>query len=190
MNLFRGIAALAALAMLPAGLARGQDQKPPHATPSDEHSVLNQFVGEWKSTGKGMDPSGKMTDMPGFEFDRMVLGDFWLFFVYNSQIAGKPFVGHGMIGYDPARKKYVGSWVDSMSPYMTTFEGTTDKTNKILTLETFGTDPMTEKSCKGRMVFEFQDQDHRSLKSYKMDDSGESKLVFELHYTREQAQSK
>ena len=190
MNLFRGIVALAALAALPAGVARSQDQNPPHATPTDEHAVLNQFVGEWKTTGKGTDPSGKQTEMSGYEFDRMVLGDFWLFFVYNSQMAGKPFVGHGMIGYDPAKKKYVGSWVDSMSPFMTTLEGTADRKTKSITLDAIGTDPMTEKACKGRLVFEFQDNDHRSVRSYKIDESGEAKLAFELHYTREQAQTK
>jgi len=190
MKLFRGLAVLAALPALAAGAARAQDPAPPNATPSEEHTYLNQFVGEWKTSGQGTDPSGKKSDLAGFEFDRMVLGDFWLFFVYNSQMNGKPFVGHGMIGYDPARKKYIGSWVDSMSPYMASFEGTADREKKTLTLNVSGTDPNTLKACKGKLVFEFQDADHRDLKSYRIDDSGGEKLAYELHYAREQAQSK
>lgn len=190
MAMFRRTAAAVALAFLGAGLALAQDAKPPQAAPSNEHEFLHQFVGEWRTEGKTKDASGKEVDALGLEYDRMVLGDFWLFFVYNSQMDGKPFVGHGMIGYDPARKKYIGTWVDSMSPYMATYEGTVDPKTKALTLETSGTDPATEKACKGRMVYEFQDPEHRSLKSFKEDESGALKPMFELHYTKESSQSK
>jgi hypothetical protein len=185
MTLVRGIALSAALAVLSAASTSGQDQKPPQAGPSDEHAYLHQFVGEWRTTGKGTDPSGKDKDLTGFEFDRMVLNDYWLFFVYNTQTDGKPYVGHGMIGYDPVRKKYIGTWVDSMTPYMATFDGSADRKQKTLTMEVSGTDSNTGKSCKGRLVFEFADPEHRSLKSYKIGDNGEATLSFELHYTKE-----
>jgi hypothetical protein len=190
MAIFRRTAAVVVLGILGTGLGLAQDAKPPQAVPSDEHVFLHQFVGEWRTEGKMKDASGKEAETLGLEYDRMVLGDFWLFFVYNSQMNGKPFVGHGMIGYDPSRKKYIGTWVDSMSPYMATFEGTVDPKTRALTLETSGTDPATEKECKGRMVYQFQDAEHRSLQSFKLDESGAPKMMFELHYTKESAQSK
>lgn len=179
--------------LLTAAVLLGQDGKqPPHPTPTDEHGFLRQFEGEWKTSGKGMDMTGKEIDMAGVEYDRMVLGDFWLSFVYRSQINDKPYVGHGMIGYDPAKKKYIGTWVDSMSPYMSQLEGQTDPKTNTLTLEVSGVDPMTEKPCKGRLVFQVQDPEHRSLQSFRMDDSaqGGSKKVFDLRYTKEQPHSK
>lgn len=183
--------AVAVLGLLTGTLLLGQDGKPARPAPSDEHNFLRQFEGEWKTTGKGADMmTGKDVDMTGVEYDRVVLGDFWLSFVYRTQINDKPFVGHGMIGYDPTKKKYVGTWVDSMSPFMATFEGMADPKANTLTLETVGVDPMTEKSCKGRMVFQFQDAEHRTLQTFRTDDSNASKMMFDLHYTREAPHSK
>ena len=177
--------------LLTAAVLLGQEGKPPHPIPTDEHGFIRQFEGEWRTSGKGTDMTGKEVDMAGVEYDRMVLGDFWLSFVYRSQINDKPFVGHGMIGYDPAKKKYVGTWVDSMSPYMSQLEGRADAKTNTLTMEVSGVDPMTDKSCKGRLVFQIQDPEHRSLQSYRMDDSAPGgKVIFYLHYTKEQPHSK
>lgn len=183
-------AAPAWMALLAASLLSAQDAKPPHAMPSDEHAFLHQFAGEWKTNGRGTDLSGKDVDMVGFESDRMVIGDFWLSFVYRSQVNDKLFVGHGMIGYDPQKKKYVGIWVDSMSPYLTSLEGTADRQANTLTMDSTGVDPATEKACRGRLVFHVQDSDHRTLQSFRVDDGQKGQMVFDQHYTRVEPQSK
>ena len=42
------------------------------------------------------------------------------------------------LGFDPAKKKYVGSWVGSMMPQLWTYEGALDPTGRILALESQG----------------------------------------------------
>ncbi len=188
----RSMLALAAMVLgaLPLTLVCGQDETPSSVQPTDEHAWLRQFEGEWKTTGKGSDEFGKDVDLAGVEYDRMVLGDFWLSFVYRSQFAEKPFVGHGMVGYDPAKRKYIGTWVDSTSPHMSQFEGSVDGKKNTLTLDTTGTDSKTYKAKKGRLVFSFQDPDHRTLQSYRMDDEGKTHLIFEIQFTRVPVQAK
>ena len=65
--------------------------------------------------------------MQGPESDPMIsqgvernrpMGDFWVVSNYESDLGGEKFVGHGQTGYDPAKKKFIGTWIDSMSPHL------------------------------------------------------------------------
>ena len=41
-------------------------------------------------------------------------GGFWLLLDYKGDFGGMKFEGKGATGYDPNKKKYVSTWVDSM----------------------------------------------------------------------------
>ena len=62
------------------------------------------------------------------------------------------FEGHGQFGYDPARKKYVGTWIDSMSPTLSVLEGSYDAKTKTLTYTCDGVCPKDGSKLKQRMV--------------------------------------
>ena len=47
-----------------------------------------------------------------------LIGGMWLVSRFEGQMMGMPFTGVGHWGYDPAEKKYVGTWIDNMTPYM------------------------------------------------------------------------
>ena len=47
----------------------------------------------------------------------------------------------GQTGYDPQKKKYVGTWVDSMSPSVMVTEGEFDSKTDTMTMNSKGTDP-------------------------------------------------
>ena len=66
------------------------------------------------------------------------------------------------LGYDPAKKKYVGTWVDSMYNHLWIYEGTVDESGKVFTFEAEGPD-MTNpgKTAKYRDVYEFKSKDHK-----------------------------
>jgi hypothetical protein len=183
------------LGLLAAPLVRAQDEgKMPHATPTKEHEALKAFEGEWDTVSKWQHPDGKMHEGRGTETASMMMGDFWLAFVHHSKMTGekgeKVMVGHGIMGYDPAKGKYTGVWIDSMSPYIMTFEGTADASGKKWTFESSGTDPKTQKACKGKMIEEFKDKDHRVSRFYKMDESGMEKMMGEVQYTRKAGEPK
>jgi hypothetical protein len=69
----------------------------------------------------------------------------WLVSRFDSQIMGAPFTGVGQLGYDPAEKKYIGTWIDNLTPYMQTIRGDYDPATKTFTGEATGRDPASGK---------------------------------------------
>ena len=121
--------------------------------PGPEHAKLKQLEGTWDAVVKfGTDESkGTMTY-------KMDLGGLWLVSDYQGEFAGQPFRGKGLDSYDPAKKKYVSVWVDSMSVSPMISEGTFDKDGKVLTLT--GEGPGADgKPTKLKTVTEHKDKD-------------------------------
>jgi hypothetical protein len=183
-------ATLAVLGLVGAPALRAQDDaKTPRPTPTKQHELLKQFEGEWDTVAHFQHMEGKaeakeMKDVPGTESANVMMGDLWLAFVYHSTVKDTPFVGHGLIGYDPAKAKFTGIWVDSFTPYIMSYEGTVDPTGKKFTFESTGTDPKSHKPYKGMMVCEIKDHDHRSTKFFRVDETGAQKMMGEILYTR------
>src|SRR5438128_8815468 len=114
-----------ALATLTSPAARAQDAP----KPGPEHEVLKKHVGTWDLTMNfgGMQTKGTVTY-------RMDLGGLWLASSLESELFGAKFEGRGMDTYDPAKKKYVGVWMDSMGSSPMILEGTFDKEKKTMTM--------------------------------------------------------
>ena len=84
------------------------------------------------------------------------LNGLWLLEHFKGEFAGMPFEGRGATSYDPAKKKYVKIWIDSVSTRPTVTEGTYDKSTKTMTL--VGNMPLPEgKSMKGTQIIAFKD---------------------------------
>jgi hypothetical protein len=116
-------AALAAL-LIPATAPAQEFPKP-----GPEHAVLKTLEGNWDLTMKfgGMETKGTVTY-------KMELGGLWLVGNLESEVFGAKFTGKGLDSYDPAKKKYVGVWIDSMSTSPMFLEGTYDKDKKTMTM--------------------------------------------------------
>ena len=67
------------------------------------------------------------------------LGGLWLLEHFKAEMGGATFEGHGATTWDPAKKKYSGVWIDSMSTSPMLVEGTYNKGKKMMT--SFGTGP-------------------------------------------------
>ena len=77
------------------------------------------------------------------------------------------------LGYDPAKKKYVGTFIGSMMTHMWLYEGTLDASKKILTLDTEVPNFSIEgKMTKYKDIIEFKSNDHRELNSQMLMDDG------------------
>ncbi len=134
--------------------------QPPQQKPEKEHKWLEQFVGTWDSKSEasmGPDPAplkgeGTMTCRN--------LGGFWLHNEMKVTMAGASVTGIQTIGYNAKKKKYVGTWVDSMSDFMWHYEGTVDEAGKKLTLNTEGPNHQGGgKLSKYRDAYEFKSAD-------------------------------
>ena len=85
----------------------------------------------------------------------------------------EPFNGLFTLGYDQDKKKFVGTWVDSMSSHLWKYEGTLDGSRKTLTLETEGPCPMApEKRSKFRETIELKSKDHKVFSASIQDENG------------------
>jgi hypothetical protein len=112
-------------------------------TPQPEHRWLDRMVGEWAFTtecsmGPGQPP------MTGTGTDTTVsLGGLWVVSEWKQTGPdGTPMTSRMTLGYDPARGKYVGSFVASCMTHQWVYEGVRE--GDVLTLDTEGpsfTDP-------------------------------------------------
>lgn len=95
--------------------------------PGPEHAELKKMEGKWDAKVKS--GAGDSTGAVNYH---MACGGMWLVSEFEGDFGGMKFQGHGMDGYDPAKKKYVSVWVDSMSFRPTLFEGEMDAEKKNL----------------------------------------------------------
>jgi hypothetical protein len=63
--------------------------------------------------------------------------------VHKGNFGGMPFEGHGTLGYDNAKKKFVSSWIDNMGTGIMYLEGSYDPSSKMVTLLGNCIDPST-----------------------------------------------
>ncbi|MBL8031794.1 MAG: DUF1579 domain-containing protein [Candidatus Doudnabacteria bacterium] len=141
--------------------------------PTAEHQWLQQFVGEWKSDAEAyMEPGKEPVRMTGTESVKP-LGEFWTISEVKSTMMDQPFTGNMTLGYDPKKKKYIGTWVDSMTGQLWEYEGTVDSTGKILTLNAEGSCPMNPgKMTKFKDVVELKDKNTKVMTSSMLGEDG------------------
>ncbi len=149
---------------LPSGLSA--QEAPPMPAPQKEHEWLRQLVGEWETNSEAVLEAGKPPlKCQGTESVRS-FGEFWVASEIKNSLAGNPMGGLLTIGYDPEKRKYVGTWIDTMTSHLWKYEGTVDARGKILTLEAEGPNPtMPGKRARYRDVTEFKSRDHKVLTS-------------------------
>jgi hypothetical protein len=131
--------------------------------PGPEHAWLKKMEGTWASSMNmgGMESKGSIVY-------KMELGGLWLTSKMEGDLFGQKFTGQGMDGYDPAKKKYVGIWVDSMGAAPVVMEGDYDKEKKMLKM--LGTGPGPDgKSIQYRSVTEYPDDDTMNFKMFMVD---------------------
>ncbi|MFN0206982.1 MAG: DUF1579 domain-containing protein [Planctomycetota bacterium] len=160
---------------------------PEFPAPEKEHTWLQQFVGEWTFDGDTvMGPDQPTIKNTGGESVRS-LGGFWIVGEGKYEMMGQKMSSIITLGYDPELKKYIGTWVDSMTSYMWHYIGTVDATGKILTLEAEGPNMnVPGKMAKFRDVIEFKSKNHRVLTSSMLGDDGKWFTFVTAQYRRKE----
>jgi hypothetical protein len=151
-----------------------------------EHQWLQRMVGEWSfemeaEAGPGQPP---ITDR-GRESVRS-LGGVWV--LCESQ--GSTPDGDGVssimtLGYDPARGRFLGTFVASMMTHLWLYEGTLDAAASVLTLETEGPSSTEEgKTSRYRDTLEMRGDDGRVQTSSYLREDGAWHPFLTTHYRR------
>lgn len=171
--MIRPLAAVLVLSFVNAFTAIQAQEEPQIPSLEKEHQWLRQFVGQWSTNSKAdMGPGKPAMECEGSISSRMI-GGFWVLNEMKADLAGTPMVGIQTVGYDPAKKKYVGTWVDSMANHLWRYEGTVDKSGKILTLEAEGPNFTAEgKLTKYQDIYEFKSADEIAIFSKMLGDDG------------------
>jgi uncharacterized protein DUF1579 len=164
--------------LLAVGAAFAQDQKAP-PTPGPEHARLKKLEGTWDATMIGEDGKKSKGEM----IYKMECGGLWLTNDFRGEYDGKPFQGKGLNSYDPATKKYVGVWVDSMMTSPLSTEGTYDEKTKVSTGtgQCHGPDG---KPMKFKMITKTIDDDHETFEMYMIGPDGKESKGMTIEYTR------
>lgn len=98
---------------------------------------------------------------------------------------GQPFNGIGVMGYDNHTKKYVSTWMDSMSTGIFFMEGTASADGKTITQKGQYDDPM-EGRMKLRGVTKVVDNNTEIFEMYSTGKKGKEIKMMEITYTRKQ----
>ena len=157
-----------------------------NATPQKEHRWLEKLVGEWTSEAEAvMEPGKPPETCRGTESVRS-LGGLWIVAEGKGEMpGGGPATMVLTLGYDPQKKRYVGTWIGSMMTYLWVYDGSLDAAEKVLTLNAEGPNMMAEgKMAKYQDRIEMKSDDHRVLTSHLLGEDGTWHQFMTAHYRR------
>lgn len=162
--------------ILTLALAAGAGAQPIRPQPGPEHEILKRDVGTWDATTEMSMPGLQPMTMTGVETSTLMAGR-WLVTEWTSDMMGQPFEGHGIAGWDPAKKAYVTVWVDSMNAEISHGESTYDPETDSLTGWMEMRDLLGGKS-KVKTVEEWPDENTRIVKIFGPDGGDEPFMTF------------
>ena len=141
---------------------------------SKEHAFLKKFAGTWSCASDcRMSPDKPPMKTTATSTNRMI-GDFWLVNEIVSTGGGAKVTAIQTIGYDEKKKKFVGTWIDSMFNHQWQYEGTLNAEGTTLTMEVEGPNFMTGKgTALFRDIYEFKSDSHIFARSLVKSDDGE-----------------
>jgi len=153
------------------------------ATPGDAHKKLEPMVGTFDAKVKSwMDPSKPPVESTGVAENSWVLGNRFIQMKYEGTFMGQPFSGMGFQGYDNVSKKYVGTWMDTMSTRMMNSTGT--MTGNVMKETSTMSDPTTGKPARATSKVTVADHDHYSMEMWEAGSYVKDYKVMQIDYTR------
>jgi hypothetical protein len=161
--------------------ARADAQMP---GPTKEHEIFKEDVGTWDATMKLFATPGAEPTVSKATETNELIGGMWLVSRFEGQLMGMPFTGVGTWGYDPAEKKYVGTWLDNMSPYPQTIRGDYDPATRTMTAVSESRDPMSGEKTTYRQTTRMVDDDTRLFEMSMPDGQGGYTKMLEVEYKR------
>jgi hypothetical protein len=154
--------------------------------PGEEHRWLRKLVGDWVyETPAPAEPGKPAGTLTGTERVRF-LGDIWFVAEGEGEMpdgaTGRTLM---TLGYDPAKQRFVGTWLGTMMHHLWVYEGELDDSGKVLTLESVGPDfEAPGRTRQYRDAIEVEDDDHRLLIGRILGGDGEWQEIMRARYRR------
>jgi Protein of unknown function (DUF1579) len=166
--------------------SEAQKEAPMNAEPQKEHRWLQRLVGDWTVEAEAsMGPDKPLETCAGTENVRS-LGGLWIVAEGQSEMpGGGPMTSLMIVGYDPQKKRFAGTFIASVMTNLWVYDGELDHAEKILTLNAEGPDfAQPDKTVKYKDVIEFKSEDHRRLTSHMLGDDGQWHQFMKANYYR------
>jgi hypothetical protein len=153
-------------------------------TPGAPHKQLASMAGSWTCrTRTWMGPDSPPMEWTGTSEQKMLLGGRYLQQEFSGEMMGSPYNGIGFTGYDNHTRKYVSTWMDSMSTGLMYFEGTAGADGKTITQTARYDDPV-QGPMQWRTVTRIVDDNTFLFEMYSTGKSGKEVKMMEITYTR------
>jgi hypothetical protein len=157
-----------------------------YAARSENHKLLDFFVGEWDYTVKSwMSPDAKPEVSKGTSEVKWIMGGRFLEQSVKGEGSSKqqPFRGMGILGYNNAKKQYNSVWIDNMGTGMMLGSGSYDPSTKTFTDKGTFTDPVQgEKSYKSATTI--INKDRYTYEMYTTGPDGKEFRMLEIVFLR------
>ena len=155
------------------------------ATPGAGHKALEPVVGTWDAKiTMWMAPGAPPQESTGTSESMWVLDGRFVEQRYEGNFMGQPFSGVGYTGYDNYKKKYVGTWMDTMGTMIMVSQGDADSTGKTLSMTSTIDDIITGKPASIKSEIKIMGPDHHLMEMWGPDPTGKQFKTMEIHYTR------
>lgn len=156
------------------------------AEPQKEHEWLRQLVGDWTAEMTcSMGPDQPPSQTKGVETVRS-LGGLWTLGEGQGECPdGTPVTSVMTLGFDPAKGRFVGTFVASMMAMIWHYDGALSADGKSLVLDTEGPSMSGDGGlAKYQDVITFLSPDHRTLTSRSLGADGQWTEFMAAHYRR------
>lgn len=163
-----------------AGMAAMMKAWQDFATPGPEHAWMAESAGTWvcDSVKQWMDPSQPPSTASATDVVSMTMNGLYQVTDFSSTMMGMPMQGHGLMGYDKMKKKFVLSWVDNMGSGIVRMEGDYDKSTKTLSMAGKQSDPGRNMETDIRQELKFHDDGTYTMSMYGTGHDGKSEQKF------------
>ncbi|MFZ7113662.1 MAG: DUF1579 domain-containing protein [Desulfatiglandales bacterium] len=152
-------------------------------TPGDRHKILAGMAGRWTTRTRYWPEAGKPPmESVGTCEQKMILDGRFLQQEFRGEMMGKPFMGIGVTGYDNHTRKYVSTWMDSMSTSILFFKGT-ELNGKTISQACSYDDPVRG-PMRWRSVTRILNENSHVFEMYGTDSTGKEERMMEIIYTR------
>jgi len=153
-------------------------------TPGAPHKLLAGMAGSWTCrTLTWMGPDSPPMEWTGSSEQKMILGGRFLLQEFAGEMMGSPYNGIGFAGYDNHTRKYVSTWMDSMSTGIMVFEGTAGADGKTISQTARYDDPVRG-PMQWRSVTRIVDGKTVLFEMYSTGKGGKEEKMMEITYTR------